>query len=184
VQPCPHEAEKWFRLAYSNGDIESAYYLGRLFRDQGKNEFAIKWFTTAANAGWADAEHDLGALYCRTDPPEYEKAAQLFTSACQKGDPDAFHSLGIMYSLGWHFPRDLTKAKHLISISAELGCKHANFSLLKLKFCSLFVANGDPPAPPRTHRFSSPSPSRSPLALLRSPLAIIIAIIIIWKFVF
>jgi TPR repeat protein len=131
--PDYHEAEKWFRLAYSNGDIESAYSLGRVFRDQKMYPEAIEWFTTATNAGWTDAEHDLGSLYCSMDPPKYEEAAKLFEKACKKNDPDAYHSLGVMYCEGWHFPCNIPKAKELFTKSAKLGCKHAASALMKLE---------------------------------------------------
>src|SRR5581483_5732268 len=69
---------------------------------------AYKEWKTAADAGQAEAQFDLGVLYAqglgvRRDLTE---ATKWYKKAANQGNAEAEFALGQMYSRGWGVPRD------------------------------------------------------------------------------
>jgi uncharacterized protein len=92
-------------LAFRNKDYQTAY----------------REWKTAAEAGEAEAEFDLGLLYAqglgvRRDLSE---AANWYHKAAQKGNAEAQFALGQMHSRGWGVPRDLADSMRWMQMAND-----------------------------------------------------------------
>jgi uncharacterized protein len=69
---------------------------------------AYKEWKTAAEAGQAEAQFDLGVLYAQGlgVPRDLSEAARWYSRAAEQGNAEAQFALGQMCSRGWGVPRD------------------------------------------------------------------------------
>jgi uncharacterized protein len=82
---------------------------------------AFREWKSAAEAGQAEAQFDLGLLYAqglgtRTDLTE---AAKWYRKAAEQGNAQAEFALGQMYSRGWGAPRDTTDAMRWMQMAND-----------------------------------------------------------------
>jgi len=69
---------------------------------------ARKWYSKAADSGYAPAQRQLGALYLsgRGGPADSRQAADLLTKAARQGDTQAEYMLGVFYFSGNSSPAE------------------------------------------------------------------------------
>ncbi|MEI7994355.1 MAG: tetratricopeptide repeat protein, partial [Methylococcaceae bacterium] len=89
------EAAKCYRLSAEQGNANSAFDLGRLYRD-GKGVMqdpkeAIRWFQLAAIQGHAKAPYNLGGMYEKGEgvTQDYAQAVKFYRLAEEQGYPEA-----------------------------------------------------------------------------------------------
>jgi TPR repeat protein len=98
----PREAKNWLRkAAVEKGDPEAMWMLGVIYREEG-GDSALFWIRRAANARFADALVDLGALYDHGDqvPRNASLAVSYYVWAEKAGSARAAFALGKLYELG------------------------------------------------------------------------------------
>ena len=73
---------------------------------------AFREYKSAAEAGVAEAQFDLGVLYAQGlgVHRDLDEAARWYQMAAEQGNAEAEFALGQMYSRGWGMPRDETDA--------------------------------------------------------------------------
>lgn len=115
--------------AAQNGDAEAQYELSVLY-SQGKDglerdrDEAEKWRLKAAEAGHAEAQHEIGAGYeyqARTEkkPELYAEAVIWYEKAAAQGNFNAQYHLARMYEQGTQIPQNLPKAFEYYLASAQ-----------------------------------------------------------------
>jgi hypothetical protein len=84
---------------------------------------AVKWYTLAANQGYASAQFNLGSMYIggKGVPQDYKTAAKWFTLAAEQGDADAQFGLGLIYIEGKGVLKDNVYAHMWTNIAASNG---------------------------------------------------------------
>ena len=106
-----------------------AYYEGR----EKPRDFAqaIKWFTEAAEQGYAPAQYKLGVMlsFGQGTQQDIAAAVQWFYRAAQQGYPAAQYSLGVMYATGQGVQTDLSAAAEWYTRAAEQGSVAAQYML-------------------------------------------------------
>ena len=114
-----------------------AYYEGR----EKPRDFAqaIKWFTEAAEQGYAPAQyklgetalgpHLLGAAPGQGVQTDLSAAAEWYTRAAEQGSVAAQYMLGVIYSQGQGVTRDTEAAIHWYTKAAEQGSPIAQYLL-------------------------------------------------------
>ena len=109
-----HENVKWYSDNWPiRLDILCMYYLGQGVKKSLKN--AAKWYTLAADQGFAPAQNNLGTMYAegRGVDKDEKHAIELFTLAADQGDAKAQYGLGLMYAEGRGVEKSVSKAKEL-----------------------------------------------------------------------
>ncbi|MBV5327014.1 MAG: SEL1-like repeat protein [Chlorobium sp.] len=112
VQQDDKEAVKWFRLAAEQGDVNSQYNLGCMYKD-GKgvprdNKEAAKWFRLAAEQGQVSAQFNLGCIYedGKGVTQDKKEAAKWFRLAAEQGDGSAQRALELRFKEPRSVPQD------------------------------------------------------------------------------
>ena len=85
------------------GEARAQHLLGWLHLIHLDPATAIKWFSLAADQGYADAQEALGNIYENGEgvvPKNYQKAMKWFTLAADQGHRQARYSLWLMYQEG------------------------------------------------------------------------------------
>ncbi len=103
------------------GDPNAQYNLGLVyFVPQGYKE-AFKWWTKAAEQGYASAQFKLGAMYAYGTgiPQDYKEALKWWTKAAEQGHADAQSFLGSRYYFGVDVPQDYKEAVKWFTKAAE-----------------------------------------------------------------
>jgi hypothetical protein len=100
---------------------------------------AVKWYRRAAEQGYADAQHNLGAeaqyslgvmyVHGRGVPQDDAEAVKWYRRAAEQGQADAQHSLGVMYGKGRGVPQDDAEAVKWYRRAAEQGYADAQHNL-------------------------------------------------------
>ena len=97
------QAEKWYRRAAEQGDVDSQWNLGVMY-DIGRgvvhnDKEAVKWYRLAAERGDAKAQNNLGWMYHEGQGVEksYSMAMQLLQLAAKQGLTEAQNNIGEMY---------------------------------------------------------------------------------------
>jgi TPR repeat protein len=84
---------------------------------------AVKWWTLAAEQGYADAQSNLGVMY--TDgtgvPQDHKTAVKWYSLAAEQGYADAQSNLGVMYSDGQGVIQDNVYAHMWWNLAASNG---------------------------------------------------------------
>ena len=115
-------AAYWYEQAAKNNDAEAnnkigRYYLHGLGGKPKDPDTAVKYISTAARLGHADAMTLLGN-YCYY-LKDYDNALAWFRDAAAKEDPTALYKLGVMYEYGEGVAQDHEKAFNYFKTAAE-----------------------------------------------------------------
>ncbi len=84
---------------------------------------ALRWFSRAAEAGYAVAEAKLGLMYLYgwSVPADAETAVYWYKRAAHQGHVQAQVQMGRMFLKGLGVPRDPAQARHYLSQAAAQG---------------------------------------------------------------
>jgi TPR repeat protein len=84
---------------------------------------AVTWYRHAAEAGYADAQYNLGVMYRKGQgvPKDYAEAIKWYRRAAEAGDADAQAVLGIAYAIGKGVPQDYIAAHMWLNLAASTG---------------------------------------------------------------
>ena len=106
------QAERWYRAAASQGDVEAHNRLGLLFRSQKKFADSRAWFEKAAALGHAQAMNNLGIVYDAGQgvPRDRKKAHGIYLAAADLGSADAMWNIAHMHIDGRLDQPDLVTA--------------------------------------------------------------------------
>uniref|UniRef100_A0A914WE36 Protein kinase domain-containing protein n=1 Tax=Plectus sambesii TaxID=2011161 RepID=A0A914WE36_9BILA len=133
--PILHKTINEYRKAAEQGDAESQYQLGLMYREgkgvlQSDGE-AAKWFKKAAEQGNADAQFSLGRMYQngRGVPQSDEETVKWFRKSAEQGDADAQAVLAVIYEYGLGVPQSDEEALKWRIKAAEHGNAEAQSSL-------------------------------------------------------
>ena len=99
----------------------------RTFRAEEHSKF--KRLKSSAEAGNAQAQHDLGLIYLESYPHNYDEAARWFHWAADQGNADAKCHLGMMYANGQGVPQDYKEALKWFHQGAQMGNAEAQYHL-------------------------------------------------------
>ena len=99
------------------------------------DNFAVQFYRTAADKGQAEAQYNLGLIYCtgRGVEQNYTKAADLFLNAADQGHFKAQYFLGRMLEKGIGVRASHTTAIYWYQKSADQGNTKAELALLRLE---------------------------------------------------
>ncbi len=150
------EAQRWHRLAASQGYAQSQMNLAMLLNSAGDQAGAAYWFQRAAELGYRDAQYNLAQFYLDGKGglgKSPEQAAAWFEKAAEKGDVEAQHNAGAMYLGDAGLPRDEARAAKWFGAAAvggRPGSMVAYGSLLEdtarnrndLRFAAVWFAKG------------------------------------------
>ena len=94
-------------------------------------KLAFKWFTKAAEQGYASAQFNLGSMYNQGDgvPQDDKMAFKWYAKAAEQGYVNAQLNLGDMYRDGVGVPNDDKMAFKWYTKAAEQGYADAQFEL-------------------------------------------------------
>merc|ERR1712146_629275 len=95
---------------------------------------AVKWLSTAANEGLADAQWLLGLLYRdgkvhENGQHDHEKAIELFTAAAEKNSARGRFYLGLMHEYGLGTEQDFKEAAALYTSASKQQDSDAMYHL-------------------------------------------------------
>ncbi len=116
----------------SLGDPRGQCEYGDIYKDQFNYREAIKWYSKAAEQGFADALYKLGRMYGYGVSHDGTKAIDLYEKAADKGNADAQYSLGQVYEYGFGVEMDETEALEWFEKAAAQGHADAQYSLGKV----------------------------------------------------
>ena len=80
----------------------------------------MKWYRKAAEQGYAQAQHNLGAIYDNGSgvPQDYAEAVKWYRKAAEQGHASAQKELGNMYAYGLGVPQDYVQAHKWYNLAA------------------------------------------------------------------
>jgi TPR repeat protein len=117
-----------------NGDAESQFRLATRYdsgRDVPRNGAeAKKWYTRAAESGYAEAQNSLGSAL--QAEKQYAEARRWFERAAEQSNPLALNNLAYLYDLGLGIDQDRKKAFDLYLRSANFGWAEAMWNLANI----------------------------------------------------
>jgi TPR repeat protein len=127
------EAKEWMAKARA-GDVEAQFRVGAAY-DSGHGAphdraEALKWYTMAAEAGYAEAKNSLGSMM--QAEKNYVQARTWYERAAAQGHAQATNSLGFLYDLGLGVPQDRHKGFELYTRAADLGWAEAMWNLANM----------------------------------------------------
>lgn len=118
---------------------ESQCYMGLVYYYMGKGVpvdygAARKWFTKAAERGYALAQYNLGVMYHEGNgvTVDYEEARKWYVKAAEQGLADAQNNLGCMYIKGDCLLIDYAEARKWFTKAAEQGLADSQYNLGKM----------------------------------------------------
>ena len=111
--------------------MTNRYEKGLAAYNNGSYQEALEFYRLSAEAGYANAQVNLGFMYStgKGIPADKEKAAFWYEKAASQNNPTALSNLGMCYRDGAGVPQDLKKAFDLFQKSADLGNAVAQTSL-------------------------------------------------------
>lgn len=119
------------RLAQSNFD-PAIHSLAHCLQDgtgfdSPKMDYAIEYYTVAANLGNAASQNDLGLIYLEGTHVQRNSGygLQLIEKSGRQGFLPAIFNLGVLYDEGLHIEADATKALALYEMAFKHGHKSA-----------------------------------------------------------
>jgi TPR repeat protein len=121
----------------ANGDAVAQNELGMAY-GQGKRgvrkqnvEEAFRWFRTAAEQGYAQAQYNLGSLYYYGTgvPKDYQEALKWYRKAADQGFIQAQYFLGWVFSTGRGVEENFKESVNWFGKAAEQGDTEAQLSL-------------------------------------------------------
>ena len=128
------ESVKTLELLWDKGFVSATYHLGKAYRNGlgvlPDDEMANEWFRRSAAIGDAQSQYALGKFLQRQG--RMSEATSWYERACESGNQYAQYRLGKMCLLGDEVPKDIERAVHLLSASANQGNQYAQYVLGKL----------------------------------------------------
>ena len=84
---------------------------------------ATKWYRTAAEQGFHEAQYNLGVMYFqgRGTPSDFREALKWYRRAATQGDAKAQYNLGFMYANGVGVPKDLSRGHMWWDLASKNG---------------------------------------------------------------
>ena len=137
-------SEQLYKLAFdvalplaNRGDASSQFVVGKIF-DYGNGgvkqnqETAVRWYTRAADQGYAGAQFNLGSCFELGEGVNQDKqqAAYWYRQAANQGDTDAQYTLGLCYATGEGVPKSASTAINWFIKAARQGNRLAQQVLL------------------------------------------------------
>lgn len=119
--------------------VKCQYNLGVMYNDgldvPVDYDKARKWYTRAAEQGFADAQNNLGCMYVKGEgvPVDYVAARRWFTKAAEQGLAESQYNLGKMYHLGKGVSVDFETARKWYNKALEQGYEKAKEGLSRLR---------------------------------------------------
>jgi TPR repeat protein len=123
------------RVLAEQGDKRAAFLLGSRYasgrgvpRDDSE---AVRWFTSAATGGLAEAQYNLGIMHLtgRGVPLDPAKGAHWYERAAEQGLVEAQFNLGTLYGTGRGVRRDEALAIKWLTLAARHGLARAQYNL-------------------------------------------------------
>ncbi|MCL2715646.1 MAG: sel1 repeat family protein [Alphaproteobacteria bacterium] len=92
---------------------------------------ALSWYRSGAEAGRAQAQHNLARLYAtgKGTPQDDEEAVRWYRMAADHGHAGALNNLGCMYEDGRGVRQDFAEARRWYLEATEEGDVNAEFNL-------------------------------------------------------
>ena len=122
----PQELEKLAK----QGDIEAAYFVGMVYRQQGDTDKAMYYLNICYEAKHPKGTFQLGLIHYLRG--EYEDAILLFEGAITFGDKHAYFYLAKCYENGYGVPKSITNAYNYYTFAIAAGNKEAEEARNKL----------------------------------------------------
>ncbi|MCI7623914.1 MAG: protein kinase [Clostridiales bacterium] len=97
----------------------------------GNSAEAVKWYTLAADRGFADAQNNLGVCYENGNgvAKSYAEAVKWYKLAAEQGDSIAQNNLGVCYANGEGVEQNYEEAVKWYRLAAEQGDSNAQLNL-------------------------------------------------------
>lgn len=118
------EALEMYKILSSKGNVEAFYCAGAIYESIiGDIKESVKWYKSAAEAGYSKAQNNLGCMYENGEGVEcdYSKAIYWFEKAAQNGNRNAQHNLAYFYYQGKGTRKDYIKAVEWYTKAANQG---------------------------------------------------------------
>ena len=136
VEKSEEKGREWLAKAAEAGSPLAALEMAsRISKDEKPDLLgAYKYLLSAANAGLAVAQNELGLLYVSGNLGLSDPAAGVawFTTAAKSGNAAAQNNLGTLYERGMGMPVDYNNAGQLYSLAANQGHAAATTGLARL----------------------------------------------------
>ncbi len=136
----------WLQAQADGGDPVAHYLLGTVYSDYDRpapdTARAQQHFTSAAEAGVAEARYRLALLRLENTP---EEAVRLLAAAAAQGQPEASALLGEFFAAGTHVPRDTSAAityLHQASQRGNVGARN-NLAWILATYPDSLLRDGD-----------------------------------------
>jgi localization factor PodJL len=122
--------------AAAKGDPQALFEIGARFTE-GRNGVtsdlpeAARWYTMAAERGFAPAQYRLGSLYEKGTGVERDikKAMALYEQAAAAGNASSMHNLAVLYASGATGAANYKAAVEWFTKASELGIVDSQFNL-------------------------------------------------------
>ena len=113
--------------------LEEIFQKGKVAYDNKNYAEAVKWYTKAAEQGYAQAQYDLGLCYDKGQgvTQDYTEAVKWYRKAAEQGHAEAQYYLGDCYRWGRAVKKDETEAVKWYRKAAEQGHSDAQYDLGK-----------------------------------------------------
>jgi TPR repeat protein len=125
------DADAQFGVYGALSDLDRIYACNYVTKPEIEKE-AQYWLAKAAENGHAEAQFCFGLTYSYDNgivPKDTKLAVYWLTKSAEQGNVEARYHLGMCYYNGDGVPRDVEKAKHLITLAAEDGHEDAKKAL-------------------------------------------------------
>ncbi|MDY6392733.1 MAG: tetratricopeptide repeat protein [Bacilli bacterium] len=128
------DREKYFRLALEEGDQAAEYEMGKIMRDSGNIEEAMRYLQRAVDHGNALACFTLARVILNGKPhfyhgdgtpdrndADYQKEFELMSRAAELGDYRGLCIMGRAYVRGYMVDKDYDKAREYLQKAFDMG---------------------------------------------------------------
>ena len=118
-----------FSVGFATGAAQDGIGLVNDFL--GNSTEAVRWYTLAADKGFADAQNNLGVCYANGSGVEqsYEEAAKWYRLAAEQGNAHGQANLGWCYQYGCGVEQSDEEAVRLYRLAAEQGNAYGQANL-------------------------------------------------------
>jgi hypothetical protein len=132
------------------GEKDAQVTLANMYRD-GKGvldqdyQAAMDWYRKAAEQGSAEAQHNVGSIYCSGDgvPQDYSLAMEWYRMSAKQGYAESQREVGMMYMLCQGVSEDYVRAMEWLRKAADQGDAIAQCNIGHLYYHGLDVPQDD-----------------------------------------
>lgn len=125
------QAQRYYLMAAEGGSPGGMVSIGRISRDRGEVDSALKWYKKAADEfKRADAMDAIGDIYINrafegSDPADFGAAMEWFGKGAGAGDKGSMAALGAgyLFALGG-LPQDISLAKEWLTKAVDAGWQY------------------------------------------------------------